>query len=227
VSRRNPRDGAPYLVESFALTAVPDHVCPWKETDLKAWRSLQRVPDLNKRAALAIVRAMIGSVAAPELQPGVLRAVDFSRGPLDLQPHMCRAEGEQLLLAMIADPLIVATGQTELPEWHITHRHQIADLPAEFRRQFLWGLHLSPWARVERTLAYYEELGLAADAGLCAAVARLLTLTDRDVGLAWLEILAATPGEQRAATACEIMESGKVREMPEAASVAVTLSGQR
>lgn len=223
VTRRNPRfptdpAEAPCLVDAMAMTGLPEAICPWRDTDLKAWRSLQRVPDLNKRAALAIVRTLIASVSAPDAAVGELRPLDFSRGAVDLQPYLCSAAGEQLLLAAIAEPLIAASEHTELPEWHITHRQQITELPAEFRRTMLWGLHLSPWPRVEQTRAAFDTLGLATDAALRMAVARLLTLTDRDVGLAWLSALCDLPPDRRIAAACAALDTGVVQSMPDLAA---------
>ena len=220
VSTRNPdyesgdTETWPYLETLGSLGDVPESICPWRDRDLKAWRSLRSVPAINKRAATAIVRSIIGSVVAPDVRIGHLDDLDFSR-PVDLQPYLCSADGEQAVLLLIADTVTLATENTDLPDWHLTHRQQLPALLAEFRRTFLWGLHLSPWDRVERTARLYDELSLDTSPALRCAIARMLTLTDRETGLAWCEALRAIAPDRRTQSVHAIVESGAMRQHPE------------
>lgn len=197
-------DDAPYRQHRVPLSHVPEAFCPWRDKDLRAWRALARVPSLSRRAGAAIVRSMIGSVADPERPPGELAAIDFGPGVFDLRPHLCAPDSEQAILDRLGDVLEEVSSAAEFPRWHWTHRAAIAMLPAPFRLQFLWGLHLSTWSQLELTLAVYEALELDAHDHLRLAVARLLSLADRAAGLAWARALLEVEPAARA-RACEIV----------------------
>lgn len=220
VSARNPgydekdSETAPYVEATVSLLDVPEAICPWRDKDLKAWRALRRVPSINRRSATAITRCLLGSVVSPDVDIAHLDELDF-RSPVNLQPYLCAADGEQAVLLLIADTVALAIEDTELPQWHLSHRQQLATLPALFRRTFLWGLHLSPWRRVERTLDLYRRLELDDAPALRCAVARMLTLTDRDTGLRWLEAIVDIDPARRAASVHAIVESGALLEQPE------------
>lgn len=208
----------PYRDELVPLSRVPDWVCPWKDKDVKAWRALSSVPRLSRRAGVAIVRAVIGSVADAGVEVGALTPLSAAfasqRAPVDLRPYLCSPAHEQELLAALGDTLAQVSADTEFPEWHWTHRQAIESLPAAFRRNFLWGLHLSPWPQVEMTLAVYEALELERDEVLRRGVARLLSFCERPTGIAWCRAIVDVPTPERA-RACEmILESGAYQRAP-------------
>ncbi len=211
-----PRDGyeAGYGERVEPLAATSDAVCPFKEKDVKAWRALARVPSLGERAGLAIVRAIIGSVADPDTPVDGLPALSFEAGAVDLRPYLCAADSEQMLLGRIGSVLDEVAGELDFPDWHWKRRHDIAALPPAFRRYFLWGLHLSPWAVVRLTLAVFDQLELETDHALCRAVARLLSLAERSLGIAWCEVIAEIDSEERVRATEVILESGGHRREP-------------
>ncbi len=189
------------------LADTPLEVCPWRDRDVKAWRALGRVDTMTERSALAIIRSLIGSVADPDvpvadLGPPVLN------GYIDLRPYLCAPASEQLLIDQMTEVLAAATESTGFPDWHWRRRAELVALPAGFRRSFLWGLHLSPWALLERTLAAYRALELDDRAPLRRALARLLSFADRPEGLAWTERLVDAAPAARLGEVTRMLESG-------------------
>jgi len=198
------RDQGPYRDEIQPLSATSLAICPWRDKDVKAWRALGRVDTLTPRAALAIIRSLIGSVTDPDAQVADLGTPDFS-GPIDLRPYLCSPASEQQLIDQMGDVLEAATGSIGFPDWHWRRRLELAALPAGFRRHFLWGLHLSGWETVEATLAIYQQLDLDADLALRRLVARMLSLADRPAGLDGARRIAGLAPAERLAAAAAIL----------------------
>jgi hypothetical protein len=210
----------PYRESVVPLASVPESVCPWRDKDVKAWRALSAVPALSRRAGVAIVRAVIGSVADPTGAPGWLPPLSASfgarGGAVDLRPYLCSAAHEQDLLEALGGTLTQVSADTSFPEWHWTHRLAIAELPLAFRRRFLWGLHLSPWSQLELTLGVYEALDLEHEDMLSRGLARLLSFCERPIGIAWCHVIGDVAPPERA-RACElILESGAYQRQPTA-----------
>ncbi len=229
VSERAPAaasgpSAGPYREELVPLAAVSEAICPWKDKDVRAWRALARVPVLSRRAGVAIVRTIIGSAVDPESVPAGLAPLSFSRGPVNLQPHLCHADGEQELLDGLGAVLADVSNETDFPDWHWTRRHALAVLPPAFRRSFLWGLHLSPWSLVEHTLAVYEALELETNAPLRRALARLLSLAERPVGLAWSRAIAEVDPGERLALCERVVETGAFAARPDESGVSALVS---
>ncbi len=204
-SRASPDWRPGYRERAVPLAQLSEAICPWRDKDVKAWRALARVPRLEGRAALAVIRAVIGSVADPETVPDQLPPL--TGDSFDLRPHLCHPDGEKLLIDRIADQVEAATAELDFPDWHWRNRAEIAELPREFRRSFLWGLHLSPWSMVRVTAAVFDELELAGAPELRLAVAQLLLRAERRVGLAWCAALAEVAPTERARAAELIVES--------------------
>lgn len=205
----------PYRERRVPLADVSEAICPWRDRDVRAWTALGRVPNPSRRASLATLRALIATVADPAAQVGELPPLDFSRPPVDLRPYLCSPRHEQDLIDAIADVLEDATRDLEFPDWHWTRRDRIADMPAGFRTHFLWGLHLSPWSQVELTRAVYDDFDLGGETALRSAIARLLSLADREDGLWWCDALAETPAPHRVRAAELVLESGGSRTRPD------------
>jgi hypothetical protein len=208
--------GAPYGERTLPLSAVSETVCPWRDKDVRAWRALASVPRLTERAGLAMIRAVIGSVADPAapLADAPPEAM-FGGASVDMRPHLCHPDSEQRLLEAMGDALAQATGALDFPAWHWTRRRELTALPAGFRRSVLWGLHLSPWETVEATLAAYHQLALD-DRGedLRPAVARLLSLAERPTGLAWCRAITQVPATAQPAAVELVLESKAFRAAP-------------
>jgi hypothetical protein len=207
----------PYQERLQPLAATPLEVCPWRDKDVKAWRALGRVEAITPRTALAIIRSLIGSVADPDLpaaDPGALRLDGYG----DLRPYLCSPDSEQLLIDQMDEALAAATADTGFPDWHWRRRRELAALPAAFRRSFLWGLHLSEWQTVDRTLALYRALELEAQGPLRRALARLLSLADRPTGLAWGDRIGALPAGARLGEVARILDSGAHASAPDPAA---------
>jgi hypothetical protein len=205
----------PYREQVVALTAVSEAVCPWRDKDVRAWRALSSVPRLNERAALAIIRSVIGSVVDPDAAVPPLPPLRFGGASVDVRPYLCSADGEDELLTGLHEVLDSVTDEVEFPAWHWHRRHDIAALPAGFRRGFLWGLHLSPWEQVEATLAAYQQLELDAHPDLRRALARLLSLARRPLGLWWCDLLVEVPAAQQLRAAEIILESRAYEQAPD------------
>lgn len=205
----------PYREEVVPLSMVSEAVCPWKDKDVRAWRALSSVPRLNERAALAIVRSIIGSVLDPDSEVTELPPLRFGGASVDVRPHLCNPDGEAELLAGLHEVLDSVTEEVEFPAWHWHRRHEVAALPAGFRHGFLWGLHLSPWDQVEATLAAYRELRLDQHPDLRRALARLLSLARRPLGLWWCDLLAELPAADRLRAAELIIESRAYEQAPD------------
>jgi hypothetical protein len=199
--------GAPYSERVIPLSTISESICPWRDKDVKAWRALARVPNLSPRAGLAIVRALIGSVVDPDVEPPAPTPLDAAP-PLDLRPNLCSPAGERALIERMGQSLEAATSDVDFPDWHWRRRDQIAELPRGFRRYLLWGLHLSPWERVVVTLGIYDRLALDEAPALLLATARLLSLADRPTGIAWCEVIDRVAPPDRARVAAMIAESG-------------------
>ena len=212
-----------YQVERVALASLSETVCPWRDKDVKAWRALAKVPALGARAALAIVRTLIGSAADPATVTSGLPTPSFATSA-DLRPYLCGADGEELLLSRMGDTLAAATANLDFPDWHWRQRHDIAALPAAFRTSFLWGLHLSQWEMVRVTLAIYDQLDLDHDAELRQAVSLLLSLADRRLGLGWAEAIADCDPAQRARAAELVIQTRAFARAPTSAISAALAS---
>src|SRR5262245_35991283 len=144
VSRPSGDPADPYREELQPLASTPLEVCPWRDKDVKAWRALGRVEAMTPRTALAIIRSLIGSAADPDL-PAAELGTPRLNGYGDLRPYLCSPDSEQLLIDQMDEALAAATESTGFPDWHWRRRRELAALPAQFRRGFLWGLHLSDW----------------------------------------------------------------------------------
>lgn len=227
--RRRPFDldaapAEPYVDVALSLSAMSPATCPWRDNDLKAWRALSNVPRMTNRASLAIVRALIGSVADPDSVPADLPALDPAHPPRDLRPHLCRPDHEEILIAGIEDALAHATA---MPEWHWQRRRELAALPRQFRRLFLWGLHLRPWTDVAAALAAFEALDLEAAPGLCSGLARLWSLAGPELGVAWAGLALSLEPARRCRAIELVLESGAALRAPEEADAEALASDDR
>jgi hypothetical protein len=208
VERARPFSSVPgpgvFRTRTAALTQTPEAICPWRDRDVRAWKSLGRVPNLSRRAAQAIVRSLIASVVAPSHEARELGELRFGGSPVDVRPYLCQLDGEELLLEMLGEAI---PRDTELAPWHFERRAELAALPDKFQHYLLWGLALSGWPQVELTLAVYNELGLESDEESLLAVALIFTLCDRDAGLWWCDVLAELAPEVRAHAISVAIES--------------------
>lgn len=228
--RRRPFDLAktspePYVEVPLALSQVAPRTCPWKDKDAKAWRALSNVPHMSERANLALIRIIIGSVADPGSVPQDLGELDPKSMPKDLRPHLCVASHEQVLLDSVVDTLQATSEQTEMPDWHWNRRRELESLPPEFRRLFLWSLHLHPWERISEMLAAFDALHLGDDAPLRGAMARLLSRTGPVRALAWSGLLLGLAPDRRLRAAELILESGAATREPTEADATILASG--
>lgn len=205
------RGDAPFVSQRVPLSQVSEAVCPWRDKDVRAYTALARVPSMSRRAAQAIARTLIGSVCDPEAEIAEPGPLAFGAAPVDLRPQLCSPAGEERLLSAFADALPEGG---DLPTWHWHRRRDIAALPAGFRLELLWGLHLSSWEQVELTLAAHRALGLEDDAALRAAVARLLSHADRECGLWWCDLLAEAEPAARTPLAALVVATGAHRDRP-------------
>jgi len=197
-----------YREQVMPLSRASEEVCPWKDVDVKAWRALSSVPQLSERAGIAIVRSIIGSVADPAPAVDGLPELSFDSGSgVDLRPYLCDSDGEERLLARLGGVLDEVGQELEFPDWHWNRRADIAALPAQFRRCFLWGLHLAPWSMVRVTLTVYDQLELEQRHDLRFAIARLLSLAERKLGIAWCEVIGEVDPDHRARAAELILET--------------------
>jgi len=216
--RRRPFDPStaspePYVDVPLALSQVLITTCPWKDKDCNTWRALANVPRMTERAMLAVVRTLIGSVSDPS-HNAELAPLDPKALPRDLRPYLCHPDGEAQLLDGIRDDLAAATEGTELPKWHWSRRRDIAGLPGEFRRLFLWSLHLRQWEQVLEVLAAYETLELDVHPGLRSAVARLLCFSGPEVTVAWCGLLHGLEPGRRTRALELVLESRARDRMP-------------
>jgi len=205
----------PYRETVMPLAKISEGLCPWRDKDLAAWRALERVPKLGRRAALAVVRAVIGAAVDPAIVVGELAPLNFSAGSVDLRPYMCEPEAEQAVLDMFKVVLADVSRDAAFPDWHWNQRRAIAVLPAQFRRAFLWGLHTSQWPQLELTAAVYEALALDEHHELRRAVSRLFAFAERDHGIEWGRLLVEVEPRVRL-RACElVIESGAFGAAPD------------
>ncbi|MBT8492158.1 MAG: hypothetical protein KJO07_03790, partial [Deltaproteobacteria bacterium] len=158
-----------------------------------------------------------GSVADPESRPTDLPALDPEQVPRDLRPYLCHPEFEQQLLDSVSEALQTASENTEMPDWHWSHRRELGALPSRFIELFLWSLHLSPWTQVVQIHAAYDALELDRDdrAGLRSAVARLLSLAGAERALTWAGLLVSLAEDRRVRAAELVIESGAHERLPE------------
>ena len=89
------------------------------------------------------------------------------------------------------------SGASELPDWHWTHRQEIAELPSGFRYYFLWRLSLKTWEEVQVMVAMFDSLNLANDLPLARGVARLAAASQGDSLLWWCDALADVDSNRR------------------------------
>lgn len=196
------------------LIQIPEDLCPWRDADVKAWRSLSKVPKLSARAAQAIVRVLLSTVVEPGLSLEDPGDIVYGGKAVDLRPSLCHWMGEQRLIAAIgADE---RPESSELPQWHWTHRQEIADLPDRFRYYFLWRLSLRPWHEVELMAAMFHGLGLSEDLSLTKAVARLSAATKGDSLLWWCDAIAEAAGLRRAGLIEYVLAHGVQEARPDA-----------
>ncbi len=203
-----------YVERLVPLSSVPDEMCPWRDADIRAWRSLGKVPNLSKKAARAIVRSLLSTVVDPDFVPADTSELQFEGASLDLRPLLCNAEGERRILLELGDAIPRNSEDAELPTWHWKRRSELAALPRGFRRHFLWGLSLAPWSEVELMLAVHQTLNLSNAQALSLAIARLATVGNRDATLWWCDILAELPPEIRVLAVRHILEAGAHSAIP-------------
>ncbi len=189
--------GVSYSEHLVPLSSVPEEMCPWRDADIRAWRSLQKVPSMSPRAVKAIVRSLLSTVVDPDAPKLAASEFSFGTQPVDLRPLLCNPAGEERVLSELSEAVEAHRESSELPDWHWTHRHQVAALPKGFQRHFLWGLSLAPWAHVELMLAVYETLGLERSTELSLAMGHFTVCTPRDTVLWWCDVLADVPSELR------------------------------
>jgi hypothetical protein len=207
-------DGEPFRARTAPLSQTPESICPWRDKDVRAWKSLGRVPRMTPRAAQAVVRALISSVALPTHEPTELPELVYSdKSPMDLRPHLCQLDGELLLLQELDEAI---PRDTTLPSWHFERRRELAELPAKFRHYLLWGGALSSWEQIELTLAAYETLGLESDEPSLQAVALIFTLCSREDGLWWCDLLAELEPSVRAHAISVAIEAEILAKAPDA-----------
>ncbi len=180
-------DSDPYHDTILSLDQVPDALCPWRDADVKAWRSLSKVPKMSSRAAQAVTRVLLSTVTEPGLSVAEPGEIVFGTKALDLRTTLCHPTGETQLIEVIGPQ---SGGTSELPDWHWTHRQEIAGLPSKFRFYFLWRLSLKTWEEVLVMVAMFESLNLADDLPLCRGVARLSAAIKGDSLLWWCDALA-------------------------------------
>lgn len=198
----------PYAERLVPLANLPDEMCPWQDSDIRAWRSLGKVPNLSKKATKAIIRTLLSTVVDPDYDAPEASEFSFEKGSVDLRPLLCNPEGEKRVLAELGEAVPSGAEESELPGWHWTHRSELAALPTGFRRHFLWGLSLAPWTHVELMAAVYESLNLASAPALSLAVARLATVGRRDAVLWWCDVLADVPEAAQVRAVRIILEAG-------------------
>jgi len=207
------RSKNPYVERVVPLSALPDAMCPWRDADIRAWRSLGKVPNLSKKAVKAVIRCLLSTVTDPDFNASDFEASEasefsFERGAIDMRPLLCNPAGENRVLSALGDAVPGKAEHSELPSWHWTHRSELAELPAGFRRHFLWGLSLAPWSQVELMLAVHESLNLAKAPALSLAVARLATVGSREATLWWCDVLADLPEANRLRGVRHVLEAG-------------------
>ncbi len=214
----------PYRERVLALSSVHESICTWGDADIRAWRSLGKVPKMSGRAAQAVVRSLLGSVVDPDFDAPTDATLEFSNAPIDLRPLLCNPGGEQRVLGELGEA-IPSENSTELPSWHWTHRHEIAALPIGFRRHFLWGLSLVSWQYVELMAAMFASLELADDMALSLAVARLAAVGRCENTLWWCDVLADVPKQKRARAVEMVLAAGASKGMPNPESRAALVAG--
>lgn len=221
------RDGAereashqdqPYAERMVALSAVPETMCAWRDADIRAWRSLSKVPNVSARATRAIVRALLSTVVDPDYSGPTESNLDFGGKPVDLRPLLCNPDGEERVLKELGEAIPKEDGASELPSWHWSRRQEIAAMPQGFRRHFLWGLSLDPWEHVQLMLAMFESLSLASHPALSLALARLSAVGSRGTILWWCDVIAEVPESGRIQAVEAILVAGAQASMPDAAS---------
>ncbi len=215
--RHNNADGTTaYLERIVALSAVPEEMCPWGDADIRAWRSLQKVPMMSARATKAIVRSLLSTVVDPEYSPPEARELRFDTGAVDLRPMLCGPLGEQRVLSEQGDAIACHRVSSELPDWHWSMREEIGALPPGFRRHFLWGLSLAPWEHVELMLAVYNALQLAEDSEFSFALARMAIVGKRETILWWCDVFADVEAQWRVRAVQLVLEAGAQGARPDA-----------
>ncbi len=188
-------DSDPYHDTILPLDQVPDALCPWRDADVKAWRSLSKVPKMSSRAAQAVTRVLLSTVIEPGLSVSDPGEIVFGAKAIDLRTSLCHPVGERQLIDLIGAQ--ESSGASELPDWHWTHRQEIAELPSEFRYYFLWRLSLKTWDEVLVMVAMFESLNLSEDLPLARGVARLAAASDGDSLLWWCDALADVDSNRR------------------------------
>ncbi len=201
----------PYVDRILPLNQVPDDLCPWRDKDVKAWRSLAKVPKMSPRAAQAVVRSLLSTVVEPGLHLDDPGEITFGSSAIDLRPSLCHPAGEERLLAMVGAAQGVGS---ELPTWHWSNRQEIAGFAPSFRYYFLWRLSLASWEQVELVAAMHESLQLAEQQPLCRAVARLFAATKGDSALWWCDAIADAPVEFRVRATELVLVAGAQERRP-------------
>ena len=90
----SPYAKSPYVERVVPLSALPDAMCSWRDADIRAWRSLGKVPSMSQKAVKAIVRSLLSTVTdpdyhAPNLDGPEASEISFERGSVDLRPLLC------------------------------------------------------------------------------------------------------------------------------------------
>ena len=223
--RNESNPAEPYAERLVALSAVPEEMCTWRDADIRAWRSLGKVPSMSRKGTKAIVRLLLNTVVDPDFENPSASDFNFDKGAVDLRPHLCNPAGERRVLEELGDAIPSDSNNSELPPWHWTHREEIAVLPKGFRRHFLWGLSLAPWSHVELMLAVHQTLELESHTETSLAVARLASVGGREATLWWCDVLADVPAELRAAAVEQVLISGAQAKMPDDGSRTALVAG--
>jgi len=212
-----------YVEQFVPLSSVPDDMCAWRDTDIRAWRSLSKVPTLSAKAVKAIVRSLLSTVVDPDYELPPYEALDLGDKPIDLRPQLCDPKGEDKWIIALGDAC--ATSNSELPNWHWTKRHEIAALPKGFRTHFLWALSLATWEDLELMVAMHESLGLEQNHEVSLAVARMVAVGERTTALWWCDVLADVEEGNRIRAVQAILGAGAQSEMPDDASRHALVAG--
>lgn len=197
-----------YVERMLPVSSVPEDMCPWGDADIRSWRSLGKVPNMSRRATKAIVRTLLSTVIDPDYDAPDVRDFAFGKGPVDLRPLLCNAPGEERVLKELEETIAAHRTSSELPDWHWTHRHEVAALPAGFRRHFLWGLSLAPWSHVELMHAVYESLEMANAPEFSLALARMAIVGKRETILWWCDVFADVSATERTRAVRLVLEAG-------------------
>jgi hypothetical protein len=204
----------PYAELSVPLAQTLETTCPWKDRDVNAWRALGKVPNMSKRAALAVIRILVATVADPSAKLDNLGDIDPANPPNDFRPYLCSPIHEQQVLDSLGELLDEVSKESNFPDWHWHRRQELSALPSGFRRLCLWTMHLSDWESLQAVLSAYDHLALEANPHLASAFARLLSLAGPARAVEWAGVLSLCSKDRRLRGAELIIESGVLSTSP-------------